>query len=188
MPKARKIMIIRHAEKPEHSASPHGVSIDGEKDPHLLIVKGWYRAGALVCLFSPRSGKMINAQIDKPQFLYASAYRKHHDQGKRPQATIMPLAARLGIEINRDFFVGKHKALLESVLDCEGVVLISWEHHDIPLIANHILGNTHTVPQKWPDDRFDIVWVFEWIPALAAYTFSQVPQDLLAGDLRSVIT
>ena len=184
MSKPTKIMIIRHAEKPEHSASLHGVTMKGEKDPESLIVKGWYRAGALVCLFSAPSGKQINAQLDKPQFLYASAYGKHH---KRPHATIVPLGARLGIEINRKYFVGEHKPLLESVLGCDGVVLISWEHHDIPLIANQLLGDTHTVPQKWPGDRFDVVWVFEWNPDLAAYAFSQVPQDLLAGDLTTVI-
>jgi hypothetical protein len=102
-------------------------------------------------------------------------------------ATIAPLSDKLGMKINTQYFAGEHKSLLKSVLKCEGVILISWEHHGIPLIANQLLGNTHTVPQKWPGDRFDVVWVFEWDPALAGYSFSQVPQNLLAGDLETVI-
>ena len=183
-----KIMIIRHAEKPEQSGFPHAVTMEGEKDPDLLIVKGWHRAGALVCFFAPQYGNLQNSQLAKPQFLYASASGKHHKKSRRPMATIMPLSSKLGLKVNRKYFIGEHKSLLQSVLKCEGVVLISWEHHDIPLIANHILGDSETVPQKWPGDRFDIVWVFEWDPTLAAYTFSQVPQNLLAGDLETVIT
>ena len=188
MSNPRKIMIIRHAEKPENSGSPHAVTMGGEKDPDLLIVKGWHRAGALVCFFAPQYGNLQDPKLARPQFLYASASGKHHEQSKRPLATIAPLGAKLDMKINTKYFVGEHKSLLKSMLKCEGVVLISWEHHDIPLIANHILGNTDTVPQKWPGDRFDIVWVFEWDVALAAYSFSQVPQNLLAGDLETVIT
>ena len=52
----------------------------------------------------------------------------------------------------------------------------------IPAIANQILGNDTTVPQTWPGDRFDLVWVFDWNAGAESYTFTQVPQLLLAGD------
>ena len=49
-------------------------------------------------------------------------------------------------------------------------------------MANHILGDTTTVPQKWPGHRFDVVWVFDLDPASKTYSFTQVTQCLLAGD------
>jgi hypothetical protein len=72
---------------------------------------------------------------------------------------------------------------------CGGTALICWQHEDIPSIANVIMGNDTTVPQKWPGDRFDVVWVLDLIievgsdsPSSSSYAFSQVPQSLLAGD------
>ncbi len=50
------------------------------------------------------------------------------------------------------------------------------------IIANLIVGNETTVPQKWPGDRFDVVWVFDLVTPSSSYSFSQVPQRLLAGD------
>ncbi len=70
---------------------------------------------------------------------------------------------------------------------CGGFALIAWEHQDIPTIANAILGNTLTVPQSWPGKRFDVVWIFDWDHGTKRYAFSQVPQQLLAGDLPTVI-
>ena len=51
-----------------------------------------------------------------------------------------------------------------------------------PAIANALLGNTTTVPQIWPGDRFDLVWVFTLTTATGTYAFAQVPQLLLSGD------
>ncbi len=47
------------------------------------------------------------------------------------------------------------------------------------------MGNLDQTPQTWPDDRFDIVWVFE--RADGGWSFTQVPQLLLAGDSVDVI-
>ena len=70
---------------------------------------------------------------------------------------------------------------------CGGVALISWQHEDIPAIANIILGNSTTVPQQWQGDRFDIVWVFDLDQSSSSYSFKQVPQRLFAGDSPSPI-
>jgi hypothetical protein len=74
-----------------------------------------------------------------------------------------------------------------AAIACYGLVLIAWQHEDIPAIANAILGKAGVVPPKWPGDRFDVVWVFDLQP-VGGYSFSQVPQMLLADDLPSVIT
>ncbi|HTS46866.1 MAG TPA: hypothetical protein VMH05_02920 [Bryobacteraceae bacterium] len=47
--------------------------------------------------------------------------------------------------------------------------------------------NSTTAPQTWPSARFDVVWVFDINPATNTYTFNQLPQLLLQGDLPTPI-
>ena len=187
MPNPTKIMVIRHAEKPASSGTPYGVKPDGKNDPESLIVDGWQRAGALACFFAPAYGPLQNPELAKPQFLYASGIG-HHSHSERPQETITPLSAKLNLKIDTGYLKDDYSSMVKNALSCDGVVLICWEHQDIPKIANQILGNSTTAPQKWPGDRFDVVWVFDWDASAGAYSFAQVPQCLLAGDSPSVIT
>jgi hypothetical protein len=110
---------------------------------------------------------------------------------KRPFETITPLAAKLGITMNAtpdgvapgQYASTDYPAMVSDALACPGIVLIAWEHEDIPSIANLILGNKTTVPQIWPGARFDVVWTFDLNPSTNTYTFNQLPQLLLQGDL-----
>ena len=38
---ASKIMVIRHAEKPDDAGTVFGVSVEGNQDPEALIVRAW---------------------------------------------------------------------------------------------------------------------------------------------------
>ncbi len=183
--KAKKIMIIRHAEKPADSGAPFGVDINGKQNPESLIPLGWQRAGALATLFAPLDGKPQQPGLAIPQFLYASGVGKHSNS-LRPQETITPLAEKLGIKINGHYMKQDEEDMLKDALGCDGIVLIAWQHQDIPGIANLILKNSTTAPQTWPGDRFDVVWVFDRHDD--AYVFSQIPQQLLAGDGNSGIS
>ena len=44
------------------------------------------------------------------------------------------------------------------------------------------MADASTVPQVWPDDRYDLVWIIEPGPAGGGLRLRQVPQSLLAGD------
>jgi hypothetical protein len=92
----------------------------------------------------------------------------------------VPLSELLGVELNRDHFHGDEIALVEDIQARKGPALIAWKHDGIPVIANAILGDATTSPKRWPYGRYDFVWVFE--RRGAHWTFSQVPQLLLAGD------
>ncbi len=183
IPRATKIMILRHAEKPVDSGSK-GVSSSGEEDPESLIIQGWVRAGALACLLAPTSKAIQNPELAQPQFLYASGIGKH-DNSSRPQQTITPLNERLGLSINTDYLKGHENAMVANALACDGVVLICWQHQEIPKIANQIVDNVTTVPQQWLENRFDLIWVFDLNPTSGRYSFKQVPQCLLALDLST---
>jgi hypothetical protein len=184
-PTAKKIMVIRHAEKPDGQDA--GIDITGTESSHDLIVRGWQRAGALTVLFGPTFGPLQNAEIETPEFLFAS-----NDSSHRPIDTITPLSMKLGVEIDIDFDEGGETQMVAAAKQCDGVVLIAWQHGKIPAVAAAILDDPALiagVPPKWPGDRFDIIWVFDLDTKgkTPAYTFSQVPQLVLAGDSPSVI-
>jgi len=178
------IQIIRHAEKPTDDPQTLGVDSSGNENPECLIPLGWQRAGALATLFDPSRGTLA-PDLSAPQTIFAAGVGKHSNS-HRPRETVKPLADKLGLKTNDSFLKGDETAMVDAVLAQTGVVLITWQHEDIPGIANQILGNDTTVPQSWPGDRFDIVWVFTPDDS-GAYAFTQVPQLLLAGDSAEVI-
>jgi hypothetical protein len=179
-PLTTKIMIIRHAEKPPTTGGPSGVTADGVQDGESLTIQGWQRSGALACLFAPSRGPLQDAQLATPQFLFA-AESKSGGGSKRPVETITPLASKLGLTPTTHKKSSLDK-LAADAMACGGTALISWQHEDIPSIANIIMGNSTAVPQTWPKHRFDVVWVFDLGTSSSSYSFSQVPQRLLAGD------
>jgi|ERR1044071_6074305 hypothetical protein len=183
---ATKIMVIRHAEKPANDPPPHGVTLKGEREKESLTVRGWQRAGALASFFAPPNDAFQDPSLARPQFLYASKPIKRQGS-RRPFETITPLAEKLAIRINDHFSRDDLKNMLEEVFLCAGVVLICWQYEYIPQIASHILGNKTTAPREWPEDRFDMVWVFDRDSATAQYSFKQVPQNLLMGDWATPI-
>ncbi len=187
-PTATKIMIIRHAEKPDGSGAPYGVDANGKEDDESLTTLGWQRAGALVALFDPARGALQSAALATPDVLFAAVVAPHA-KSERPTETITPLSERLGIALNAEgeYTKGQEADVAKAALAASGSVLICWQHEDIPALAGHIPLSNGPVPQTWPGDRFDLVWVFDLQSATGQYAFSQVPQELLAGDKPTII-
>jgi broad specificity phosphatase PhoE len=178
-----RIMFIRHAEKPDNAHG--GVKCDGSADEESLIVRGWQRAGALARFFYPASG----ASELTPHTIFASGIG-HHSESERPMETVGPLVKLLKaenppVEFNTTHLKNDIQGLMQDVSTKQGTVLVAWEHELIPSAVAQ-LPHAPAVPQTWPGDRFDIVWVFD--QAGTGWTFSQIPQRLLAGDSASPIT
>ena len=174
-------MLIRHAEKPAKDSEPYGVTAEGEQNKESLEVRGWQRAGALVAFFAPPNGSLQIPNLAKPHFLFASKPLRRGGS-QRALQTLTPLAEKLGMKVNIKYPKAEIEEMLEEVFSSDGVVLISWQHDFIPRIANHILGNSTVVAQKWPERRFDVVWVFDRDRKSDTYQFKEVPQCLLSGD------
>ena len=184
---ATVIMIIRHAEKPAGKVA--GVNEAGAKSDHDLSVRGWQRAGALACLFAPAHGALQNGLLAKPAFIFASASGDSgtgNSRSRRSEETVTPLAQRIGVAVDLRFSRGQEKALAEAAQACDGPVLIAWQHENIRVIANFILG-AQVAPESWPSDRFDLIFVLTFDPSDGRYSFAQVPQCLLAGDSESPV-
>jgi hypothetical protein len=198
------IYIIRHGEKPadpppaghgQHPptpAPPFGVDDQGIQDAHSLLPRGWQRSGALAVLFDPAVGP-AQAGLQTPATLLSPSYGgPAKTAAHRTHQTIQGLSDRLGIPIVSAFEEGQEPQLAASVVrDHSNVVLICWEHDHIPALASSLPAAARgtAIPQKWPGDRFDVIWTFTLVPgaATAQYTFGQVPQQLLSGDTDAVI-
>jgi hypothetical protein len=178
---ATRIMLIRHAEKPDDTDG--GVDPKGKPDKRDLIVRGWQRAGALTQFFAnPRDP---NGPIKHPATILATEPTTGSET-KRPLHTVTPLKQLLGLAIDSTIAEGSEQNLVTKAIASNGAVLIAWHHEKIPAIANLILQN-QSAPQKWPGDRFDMVWIFTRDTPTAPWKFTQAPQLLLAGDSPNVI-
>lgn len=170
------IMVIRHAEKPD--GDTEGVDARGREDDSSLTPTGWDRAHRLVDLFDPAQGSP-RAGLARPATIYA-ARATDEGRGQRTRETVEPLADRLGVSTDTTFGKGDEEDLVERVIARPGPALISWQHGEIPAIADAFPGVTPTPPSEWPDDRFDVVWTFT--KTADGWQFAQVPELALPGD------
>ena len=139
-----KVMVIRHAEKPDGTGGVLGVDEAGRPDPNQLCVRGWQRAGALVRFFAPASGDFAEG-IATPSAIFAcKPYGAANSV--RPFSTVSPLAKALGIPVNHE--IGKRDmcALLHAVMNSQGTVLICWSHKLLPSIIRGVAGELPGLP------------------------------------------
>lgn len=181
-----KIMLLRHGEKPDPADSVHGVDVTGQHNKNDLAPKGWQRSGALVRYFNPLNVPFSHPALARPTAIFAAS-PEGHVKSLRSQNTVQALADSLQVRLHLKHSKGEEKALVEDVLTRNGVVLVAWEHNAIIGIANLILGNDRVCPQKWPDSRFDMVWVLDRLAETGKWVFTQVPQRLLPGDSEQIL-
>ena len=173
-----KVMLIRHAEKPNETIQ--GVNEAGRPDPDQLSVRGWQRAGALVRFFAP-IGQSHRSGIATPTAIFAC---KPHNTTRslRPFHTVLPLATALGITVHHEFARSDDALLFDAVLGVSGTALICWSHDPIPGIARKIAGDAAGHPRKMAGKTLrsgvDISTASD-----DGWRFSQVDQMLLPGDV-----
>jgi hypothetical protein len=168
-----KIMVIRHAEKP--NGEP-GIMPDGSQNPEALTAAGWSRARALVGLFNPQGGRFADPRLARPSSLFASG-----SDSLRPKQTLAPLAEALKLVIDANYLKGQEDRLVAAAKNAGGVTLVAWQHEAIPKIATLIRGSANGVPPLWPGHRFDLVWVFDRQDN-GDWSFEQAPELAMSGD------
>lgn len=171
-------MIIRHAEKPAGKGS--GIDAAGKPDIHSLTPRGWSRARGLASLFAPEGGPS-RPGLARPKAIFAAA-ANDQGEGTRTRETVSSLASRLGVPVNSSFGKGDEAALATRAIAAskDGPVLISWQHGEIPAIAEAVGPVGPTPPTSWPDNRYDMVWTLTDMGQ--GWKFSQVPEMVLPGD------
>jgi hypothetical protein len=167
-----QIIVIRHAQKPTLEPKHIGIREDGTADPESLTVRGWQHAGALAAVFAGAGSGAAHALGARPDVIFAAGAGKKKveiggkdvevgSHSRRPIQTVTPLAETLKLALVTTYTKGEESALVADALGRPGYVLICWQHENIAVIGNLIIGNTTTVPQSWPEDQYDIIYVFD---------------------------
>ena len=179
------VMFIRHGEKPGDDGPPHGINHKGESDPHSLSVRGWTRAGALVALFA-HAPYPTHPNVVMPARIVATKSTDDY-KSKREVDTATPLAQRLSLPVDQTFDHAQAAELSQSILADTRSTLVVWHHGSVTdVIAKFPVTNVTDIPHRWPDDRFDLIWVLTKQPGETEYHFDVVAQQLLDGDLPTV--
>ena len=159
MGRPAKIVLLRHAEKPDDDTNPN------------LSPKGQLRAAGLAVLIPQLFGR--------PDAIFATAPSKSSD---RPVETVTPLSEEVHVPIRDKWKDDEYGALAAHLLggkyDGEDLV-VCWHHEKLPELAAAI--GIKPQPGKWPGAVFDRFWVITFGSGGDA-SYEEVPQHLLAGD------
>lgn len=131
-----KVVMIRHGEKNDATGN--------------LSCQGLHRALLLPAV--------LNAKFDKPAHIYAPSLNDKKVTGHaRMFQTITPFAVQDSLAIDTKFAVDSTSALATEIKTKKGVILVVWEHGNIPGIAK-ALGIT-TPGLQWGNTDFDSIWI-----------------------------
>ncbi|HYV98275.1 MAG TPA: phosphoglycerate mutase family protein [Gemmatimonadaceae bacterium] len=163
----RRVLIIRHAEKPSDNnmsgLSPEGVA----------------RAKALARLFESGPGRQN--PLPKPDFVFAA---KNSKVSHRSVETAKPLASALGVPVDSTFDDAQVEKLVSELSrpKYDGkTVLVVWHQGSIPALARAL--GSDDAPKGWSDAIFDRVWEISYTASGKA-RFSDLPQALFPKDSR----
>ena len=146
------VVIIRHGEKNEATGN--------------LSCKGLHRAMLL-----PR---ILNGKFRQPGSLYVPTISSGKETSHaRMFQTASPLAVQDNLPINSKYAVADADGLARDLFKRSGVVILVWEHENIPGIAAALgVKDKHL---KWEDKDFDSIWVI---------TYANTKKGKLKADLR----
>jgi hypothetical protein len=90
----------------------------------------------------------------------------------------------LKVHIEDSHTHGNEEALVEELLSQPEPALIVWHHGTLAKLIRHFsVVNVEDIPERWPDERFDLIWVLvRQSGEEPTYRFIVVPQMLLADD------
>ena len=139
---ARRILLMRHGEKPDNSSDVN------------LSPAGHERAQKLV--------HYIPATFGKPDFLFAAAISK---ESERPYQTLKPLSKATDVTIDTNYADKDYAALAHHILGKDHftgkLVLVCWHHGEIPFFAHALGAKPLTYPDPWPETVFDLILQFD---------------------------
>lgn len=142
---ALKVVIIRHGEKPDSGDN--------------LSCQGQYRALKLA--------DVLTKQIGKPDFTYVPTIGtgKSKTTSVRMFQTVTPFAIKHNLIVNSAYKETKVTAAAADVLSRRGLVLMVWEHGNIPPLAKALGVPSSQVPAKWKGQDFDSIWTIVFTQA-----------------------
>jgi len=162
----KRVLLIRHAEKPPENAKSVHLSVEGSK-----------RAEAFPGLFI--TSKSRPDPLPTPDFIFAA---KDSKDSHRPAETVQPLATKLNLQVDSRFRNDDYDQLARELFHhpkyAGKTILISWHHGNLPELAAAL--KAQKAPKNWKATVFDRVWEISFEDDKAG--FRDLPQQLLPGD------
>lgn len=168
----RVVQIIRHGEKPSDS------------NIHTLSDRGYERAFKIAWLFT--RDNLPERGLYRPDRLAAS---KGNTSSMRMVQTLTPLAGpkALNLPISSQYdWENAEKEVAAWLKAQAGVTLACGEHSALVAVGKEFKLSSGKLPGTWPDDRFDVVWVFVSTDGGKTWAFHQVPEMLLLPGDKTV--
>ncbi len=165
-----RVILLRHAEKPEDDNNIH------------LSAQGKLRAHALVAFFADRLGV---STTNPPSALFA-ARPSRGAPSVRTQETLKPLAAALNLPIlkpdHADGFAVLAKHVLEDPKFDGKTVIVCWTHNELGDFARAL--GAKPKPKEWSPSVYDRVWEITFEKKIRCRTVLQrlLPSDTSEGD------
>lgn len=133
-----RVVIIRHGEKPDNGNN--------------LSCQGLNRALALPAVLDTVTGK--------PDHTYVPTIKVgKKTSSDRMFQTVTPFAIRQNLQINSNYEETDSTGAAKDVLKKQGMVLMVWEHSNIPPLARAlgVPGNL-----SWSGKDFDSIWIIDY--------------------------
>jgi len=181
-----KIVLIRHAEKP-----------DDDNDPNLSE-KGYHRATAFIKYFN-----QTHNTFNKPSAFFAMGSRIDPTEKDPPGIktvktlraieTVQPSAEWLRVPIFKQFikerpdrlftFIEDETKQHQDIFGVNSTIVISWEHDDLNDIFLAKFGlPADYIPKAWPGHIYDMNYVLTFGPHGKLKEFDIILQHLLPSD------
>ena len=151
-----KVLLMRHAEKP-----------DDPKDPYLTEA-GRARAEELA--------QFIPATFGKPDFVFAAAVNK---SSMRAYLTMQPLCEATAVPLDTSFAAKEYSALAARLLSdaafAQKLVVACWTHGELPLLASALNAGEGDYPDPWDASVFNLILQLDY-SGTAAPTVTRITQ------------
>lgn len=134
-----KVVMIRHGEKNEATGN--------------LSCQGLHRALLLPAV--------LNAKFPRPAAIYVPSLSSKKITGHaRMFQTITPFAVQDSLAINSTYKETADSAVAREVMTKKGLILLVWEHGNIPAIAKALGVKNPNL--KWGSTDFDSIWIITY--------------------------
>jgi len=166
MARPAKVILLRHAEKPDNENNPN------------LSERGRNRANALVGFFANELGIDTN---NPPAALFATRPVRG-SRSLRSQQTLLPLSRALTITIRQPEGADRYDRLAAHLLtnpEFDGkTVVVCWVHDELGPLARAL--GAEPKPKDWKSSSYDRVWSLNF--KKKEVRCKTVLQELLPGD------
>lgn len=135
----RRIILIRHAEKPA----------DGDN----LSCSGFDRSLKLAQVLSNKFGVPDEVYVSSPN-------TGKQTKSVRMLQTALPLATKYNLTINSSYDAKDVKKLSNTIRKSEGTILVVWQHSELPALARSL--GIKTAGLSWNAEDYDSIWLITY--------------------------